>query len=56
MNPPKSEPPRLPFVSFLGGQRRKIYAFTAKKLGAISALQRPMPTVDKTSQGFAKQS
>jgi hypothetical protein len=56
MNPPKSEPPRLPFVSFLGGQRRKIYAFTAKKLGAISALQRPMPTVDKTSQGLVKQS
>jgi len=48
---PKREPPLLPLFLFVRGrtERGKLYAFTAKKLGSLSTLQRQMPSVDKTS-------
>jgi len=42
-------------ASFSDNDRDKGYthAFTAKKLGSLSTLQRPLPTVDKTPSGLA---
>jgi hypothetical protein len=51
MSVSKREPPLLPLFLFARGrtERGKYYAFTAKKLGYLSALQRSLPTMDKTS-------
>jgi hypothetical protein len=51
MSVSKREPPLLPLFLFVRGwtERGKLYAFTAKKLGSLSTLQRQMPPLDKTT-------
>jgi hypothetical protein len=54
MSVPKSEPSRLPKFLSVKDREWKNYAFTAQKLGGLSTLQRPMPTVDKTPPRLAQ--